>query len=317
LKTSFVCLRAQILHDVSGFKREVDEDAIPLFLHYQYIPAPKTIFKNTFKLLPGHYLLFDGKTLDTASYWELPEMDRNAVNQTISDHHALCTLDELLTRAVSDRLVSDVPLGALLSGGIDSSMVVALMQKVSPGQTRTFSIGFQESGYDEAPWARKVAQYLGCRHTELYVSAQEAMHVIPKLTEIYDEPFADSSAIPTLLVSRLARSKVTVALSGDGGDEQFCGYVRYWTTKIMAQSMVRLPLAMRRALAAVLRRLPSDWVAKCYLPLRQHLPQPLKIANFSDKWEKFIRTLKQTQIQELYRMTISLWSCAETKKTHR
>jgi len=297
-----------------GFTRDVDEEAVPLFLHYQYIPAPKTIFKNTFKLLPGHFLIFDGVTLHTAPYWELPEPDQGTNIKTISYNKALQTLDELLTQAVKDRLVSDVPLGALLSGGIDSSMVVALMQKINSGQTKTFSIGFKESGYDEAPWAKKVAQYLGTQHTEFYVSPDEAMDVIPSLPEIYDEPFADSSAIPTLLVSRLARNKVTVALSGDGGDEQFCGYVRYWSTKIMAESIGHLPVPLRKALAEMLSVLPSDWVGRCYRPLRRHLPQQLKVANFSDKWEKIIRVMHQTRIRELYRMTISLWSESETKK---
>jgi asparagine synthase (glutamine-hydrolysing) len=209
---------------------------------------------------------------------------------------------------VSARLISDVPLGALLSGGIDSSMVVALMQKVSTAPVRTFSIGFNEEGYNEAPWAAKVASHLGTDHTELYVTPQEAMEVIPNLPEIYDEPFADSSAIPTFLVCQLARGDVTVALSGDGGDEQFSGYVRYWSTRAMATSLKRLPASVRRVVGAFLGTIPYRWVERCYLPWRQFLPQRFRVANFPDKWQKLVHLLDQTDIADIYRMTICLWS---------
>ena len=202
------------------FNRDIDPDSVPFFLHYQYIPAPKTIFKHTYKLLPGHYLMYNGKELSSHEYWTLPDRQEGPGRPGSSEDERVEELHDLLTRAVSDRLVSDVPLGALLSGGIDSSVVVALMQKVNTSPVRTFSIGFREPGYNEAPWAARVARHLGTDHTELYVTPREAMDVIPRLPEIYDEPFADSSAIPTFLVSHLTRSYVTVALSGDGGDEQ-------------------------------------------------------------------------------------------------
>jgi asparagine synthase (glutamine-hydrolysing) len=214
---------------LNTFNKDIDPDSIPLFLHYQYVPAPKTIFKHTHKLLPGNYLKYDGQELSNHTYWSPPDVPEAAVSAGIDEAERLQQLDELLTTAVSARLISDVPLGALLSGGIDSSMVVALMQKVSIAPVRTFSIGFNEKGYNEAPWAAEVAKHLGTEHTELYVTPQEAMEVIPSLPDLYDEPFADSSAIPTFLVCQLARSDVTVALSGDGGDEQFAGYVRYWS----------------------------------------------------------------------------------------
>jgi asparagine synthase (glutamine-hydrolysing) len=291
-----------------GFQRDIDPDAIPLFLHYQYIPAPKTIFKNTFKLLPGHYAVFDGQDIRIRSYWEPPHIDRTSKGRDRSEEDVLTELDHFLTQAVSDRLVSDVPLGALLSGGIDSSIVVALMQKVNTSPVRTFSIGFNEPAYNEAPWASKVAKYLGTDHTEFYVTPDEAMDVIPRLPEIYDEPFADSSAIPTFLVSRLARSQVTVALSGDGGDEQFCGYVRYWSTRAMVAAFQRIPGPAKEGLRLVLDKIPPTWVERCYLPWRRFLPQRFRLANFPDKWEKFIKLLGQSRIQDLYRMTICLWS---------
>lgn len=291
-----------------SFERDIDPNAIPLFLHYQYIPAPRTIFKNTYKLLPGHYLVYNDKGLKSHTYWKLPERPGGSEHAYLAENEILEGLDGLLTKAVSDRLISDVPLGALLSGGIDSSMVVALMQKVSTAPVRTFSIGFKEKGYNEAPWAARVAKHLDTDHTELYVTPREAMEVIPRLTEIYDEPFADSSAIPTFLVSQLARSQVTVALSGDGGDEQFAGYVRYWSTQTMADGFQNLFWPVRKSLASTLNRIPVFWVEKFYLPWRRFLPQRFRVANFPDKWQKLIHLMGQTEIPELYRMTICLWS---------
>ena len=293
---------------LKSFKRDIDPDSIPLFLHYQYVPAPKTIFRDTFKLLPGHYLVFNEKHLNSDRYWAPQDQPQSDFSTGNNEEELLSRLDELLTDAVSLRLISDVPLGALLSGGIDSSMVVALMQKVSNAPVRTFSIGFDVEGYNEAPWAAEVAKHLGTDHTELYVTPEEAMKVIPSLPEIYDEPFADSSAIPTFLVSRLARSQVTVALSGDGGDEQFAGYVRYWTTRAMAHGFQRLFLPVRKSMANILGAIPAGFVERCYLPWRQFLPQRFRVANFSDKWQKLIYLLSRTEISELYRMTICLWS---------
>ena len=290
------------------FDRNIEADAIPLFLHYQYIPAPRTIFKDTYKLLPGYYMVFDGGKLDLHPYWCLPELPEDLGSSHPTEQERLEGLDSLLTQAVSDRLVSDVPLGALLSGGIDSSMVVALMQKVNTSPVRTFSVGFREPGYNEAPWASRVAKHLGTDHTEFYVTPREALEVIPRLPEIYDEPFADSSAIPTFLVCSLARSQVTVALSGDGGDEQFAGYVRYWSTQAMVRSFRRLPGSIKRALAGLLGGIPSNWVEKFYLPCREFLPQRFRVVNFPDKWQKLISLMGNAEIRELYRMTICLWS---------
>lgn len=291
-----------------SFDKDIDPDSIPLFLHYQYVPAPRTIFKNTYKLLPGHYLVFNGENLSANRYWALPDEPEGDLSTVNDEEKLLSRLDELLTEAVSARLISDVPLGALLSGGIDSSMVVALMQKASTAPVRTFSIGFDVEGYNEAVWAAEVAKHLGTDHTELYVTPQEAMEVIPSLPDLYDEPFADSSAIPTFLVCRLARSHVTVALSGDGGDEQFAGYVRYWTTQAMVHGFQRLWLPVRKSMAHILGAIPAGFVERCYLPWRQFLPQRFRVANFADKWQKLIYLLNKTEISDLYRMTICLWS---------
>ena len=290
------------------FKRDIDREAIPLFLHYQYIPAPKTIFKNTYKLTPGHYLVYNGDDTISRAFSELPEIANHPQSLRYQEEEKVLELDELLSNVILDHLVSDVPLGALLSGGVDSSVVVALMQKVSTTPIHTFTMGFREQAYNEAPWASKVAKHLGTDHTELYVTPKEALDVIPHLPEIYDEPFADSSAIPTYLVCRLARSQVTVALSGDGGDEQFSGYVRYWSTKAMATGFQALPQPIKKALSLILKGIPSKWVERCYLPLREFFPQRFQVANFPDKWQKLISLMDNTEIEELYRMTICLWS---------
>jgi asparagine synthase (glutamine-hydrolysing) len=296
------------------FERIIDVDALPLFLHYQYVPAPKTIFINTFKLLPGSYLVFADGQASTERYWRLSEKRKKFSPRSLKIDDYVAELDNLLTDAVTDRLISDVPLGALLSGGIDSSIVAALMQKTSTSRVKTFSIGFNEADYNEADWAARVARHLGTDHTEFYVSPREALDVIPGLPEIYDEPFADASAVPTYLVSRLTRSRVTVALSGDGGDEQFAGYVRYWSTREMYRVFQHLPEDARRFAFSFLKMLPEKLLAAGYSPLRKILPQRFRVANFIEKWNKLISLLKEKQTSELYRMTICLWAKDELSK---
>ena len=309
--TLFFASELKALMAFGKIAQEVNPDSIPLYLHYQYIPAPKTIFRNTYKLLPGHFLIYNGGRANTKEFWKFPDLSEDKTRSGSDEEECLQRLDDLLTTAVSDRLISDVPLGALLSGGIDSSVVVALMQKISSKPARTFSIGFKEQGYNEAPWAARVARHLETEHTELYVTADDAINVIPHLPDFYDEPFADPSAIPTFLVSQLTRQQVTVALSGDGGDEQFCGYVRYWTTKSMAEGFNRFPLPLKKILANILGFIPPTWVENCYLPLHNFLPQRLRMANFPDKWQKFLKLMLQTRISDLYRMTICHWSDSE------
>jgi len=298
-----------------SFRRDIDPEAIPLFLHYQYIPAPRTIFKDTYKLAPGQCLRFNGRELSVETFSELPNMGGQPQPlQNYAIDERADELDELLTTVISDHMVSDVPLGALLSGGIDSSLVVAFMQKVSTLPIRTFTMGFEDKGYNEAIWASKVAEHLGTDHTELYVTAKEALAVIPRLPEIFDEPFADSSAIPTFMICRLARSQVKVALSGDGGDEQFSGYVRYWSTRAMAHFFGRLPESLRKAFPLFLRAVPPQVVERLYLSVRDLLPQRFRVANFPDKWQKLINQMENTEVQELYRMTINLWSEKEVRE---
>lgn len=291
------------------FPRNVNRESVASFLHYQYIPAPQTIFRDTCKLPPGNILEYDGNGLEIRPFWSLPLPSSSfAATRDFDEKSVLQTLDDLVSTAVSDRLVSDVPIGALLSGGIDSSVVVALMQKNMSSAVKTFSIGFSEENYNEAPWANKVAHYLGTDHTELYLEPGRALDMVPRLPEIYDEPFADPSALPTYLVSCLTKSYVTVALSGDGGDEQFGGYARYWATHYLHQKMRHVPVNIRVPISRALACLSPATVAEIYNRCLDYLPKKLQVTNFQDKWEKLIRQLTQGSIIELYRMAVCIWS---------
>jgi asparagine synthase (glutamine-hydrolysing) len=215
-----------------NFNAEVDRGSLSLFLRYNSLPAPYSIYKGIFQLQPGCILRIPSPAARTASpeaYWSFREVaERGMHNPLVADDgEAVDQLESLLREAVRLRMIADVPLGAFLSGGVDSSTIVAMMQAQSSRPVRTFSIGFDEDGFDEAGHAKAVAARLGTEHTELYVSAADAQAVIPRLPEIYDEPFADASQIPTFLVSQLARRSVTVSLSGDGADELFAGYPHY------------------------------------------------------------------------------------------
>lgn len=237
---------------VPGVPRDIDPAAVDEFLAYQYVPHPNTIFRGIRKLPPAHYAVFDGSTLQVEAYWR---PDFNLVDRrSYRDHQAL--LRERLTAAVEKRLQSDVPLGAFLSGGVDSSIVAGLMSRLMKEPVRTFSIGFPVPEYDETSYARQVAASIGSVHQEFRVEPS-AVEVLPKLAWHYDEPFSDSSAIPTYYVSRLTREQVTVALTGDGGDELFAGYDRYKAVRL-GSWIDACPAAWRRALAAAAGRLPDS-----------------------------------------------------------
>jgi asparagine synthase (glutamine-hydrolysing) len=211
------------------FKREIEPGSVALLMRHNYIPAPWSIFKKTYKLEPANFLCFDLTDLSRAPqkkcYWQ-PDLrwDKTLTSEGVHEQ-----LLPLLKDVIADQMISDAPLGAFLSGGIDSSTIVALMQQQASNPVKTFSVGFNVAGFNEAEHAKAVAKHLGTEHTEYYVEPQDALHIIPLLPDIYDEPFADSSQIPTYMVSRMTRQKVTVALSGDGGDELFAGYSRYAT----------------------------------------------------------------------------------------
>src|SRR5262249_35078085 len=242
---------------------EIDRDALTAFMRFNYIPAPHSIYRNIHKLAPGAILELDGRREPRVErYWTLDDTIRQARRNpfTGDDAEAEEALASLLGDAVERRMIADVPLGAFLSGGVDSSTVVALMQSRSARPVRTFSIGFEEEEYNEARYAKAVAQHLGTDHTELYVTHDEARDVIPRLCEMYDEPFADSSQIPTYLISALTRRYVTVALSGDGGDELFCGYNRYFHALSIRPYVSTVPFWLRRVGSAAVRAIPpATW----------------------------------------------------------
>jgi asparagine synthase (glutamine-hydrolysing) len=248
---------------VPGWRGEIDRDALASFLRYSYVPSPNSIYRGINKLAPGTLLeIGEGGEVKQATYWSLSEVaERGQVSLLdVADGTAQEMLETLLADAVRRRMVADVPLGMFLSGGIDSSTVSALMQANSSRPIRTFSIGFREPAYDEAAHAREIASHLGTDHTELYVTAAEAQAVIPKLPHIYDEPFADSSQIPTYLVSAMTRRHVTVALSGDGGDEVFAGYNRYGQGLALAKAARLLPRSLRAELGGAIAYVsPSTW----------------------------------------------------------
>jgi asparagine synthase (glutamine-hydrolysing) len=256
------------------FDGEIDREALSDFVSLTYIPAPRSIYRNIFKLEPACILTIDeigarqklssppaigeSGAVRATRYWDYREIVGEGLDRPYDNEaEALAALDRSLEQAIRGQAVADVPVGAFLSGGIDSSTVVALYQKYSSTPVRTFSIGFEEAGYDEARDAGAVAAYLGTEHEEHYVTAGEARNIVPILPTIYDEPFADSSQIPTYLVSRFARHQVTVALTGDGGDELFAGYNRHFLVPAMWRNLRRIPMPVRK-LAKLGARLPQS-----------------------------------------------------------
>ena len=286
---------------------EVDRCALATYLRLGYVPAPFTIYRGVNKLPPGTILTArEGGKPTISSYWSLDDIALNAQGSRFpgNEDEATDALDTLLRDAVGRRMVADVPLGAFLSGGIDSSTVVALMQAQSSRPVRTFSIGFSESGYDEAKNAATVARHLGTEHTELYASPKLALDVIPHLPDMYDEPFADSSQVPTYLVSKMTREHVTVALSGDGGDELFGGYTRYFRSEIPWRAIEATPRPLRNLAAYGVRALsPSTWSA-----LGSIIPEPRRPGQFGDKMHKLAGVLAGApEASPFYQHVMSLW----------
>lgn len=285
---------------------EVDRNAVSAFMRHNYIPGPYSIYRNVQKLQPGHILRIAAGSPEPIieAYWSLDgAVDKGTANPFLGgDTEAVNALEELLTDAVTRRMISDVPLGAFLSGGIDSSTVAALMQANSDRPIQTFSIGFNEDGFDEAVHAKAVAKHLGAHHTELYVTPDEAQSVIPKLPHYYDEPFADSSQIPTYLVSAMTRRHVTVALSGDGGDELFTGYNRYFQARKMGRMLSLAPAILRSAASAGICAFPPAFWDRVFklVPPSKRPPQA------GDKMHK-LATVLNTDRDGFYRRIISHW----------
>ncbi len=291
------------LRAVDGWQPEVDRDAIAGFLRFNYIPAPRSIYRNVFKLPPGSLLsLRPGEDPAVARYWTMADVIRQERTE-VTDEWAIGAAEGLMRDAIRRRMIADVPLGALLSGGVDSTTVAALMQAESDAPIRTFTIGFENTAYDEAEDARAVAAHIGSDHTELYLSANRARDLIPQLPDWYDEPFADSSALPTRLVSQLARKDVTVALSGDGGDEVFFGYNRYIAAEDAWRRMSLMSGWQRRLFAAAAESLSVGvWDL-----LARVIPAERRPRMLGDKMHKLAAVFRQSDENAIYRRLVSQW----------
>jgi asparagine synthase (glutamine-hydrolysing) len=293
-----------------GFSAEIDRDALALYMRHNYVPAPWSIYRGIHKLPPGTLLRVSATgTAEPTAYWSARDSaDAGLAHPFVGDdREAVDELERLLRQSIAGQSLADVPLGAFLSGGIDSSVVVALMQSMARQPVKTFTIGFHESGYNEAEHAKAVATHLGTEHTELYVTSRQAMDVIPLLPALYDEPFADSSQIPTYLVSALARQHVTVSLSGDGGDELFGGYNRYFWAMRLWQRLGRLPQPLRRALAAIaLAPSPAAW-DRLFRLVGPLLPTSLRYTNPGDKLHKSATLFAARQPEAIYQRLVSHW----------
>ena len=239
------------------FDRAVDEEAAALYAQFRYVPSPFSIYRGAKKLEPGTILTISAGGTRSTTYWSaIDTAERAAANRFHgSDDEAIDEMERVIADSISLRMIADVPLGVFLSGGVDSSLVAAIMQRQQPAPIHTFTIGFEDARFDEAPFGRAVAQHIGSRHVELYVSVDDALGVATDMPRLYDEPFADTSAIPTYLVSRLARQTVTVALSGDGGDELFAGYHHHFLGRRLQRRISTVPRLVRRPLGHALRLL--------------------------------------------------------------
>jgi asparagine synthase (glutamine-hydrolysing) len=288
------------------WKPELDRNVLAAYLRHAYVPGPDSIYRGVQKLEPGTMLVVgDDGTPELRRYWSLDDAVRTGRVEplNLSDKEATDRLEELLGDAVERRMIADVPLGAFLSGGVDSSCVVALMQACNKGAVKTFTLGFKENGYDEAEHAAKVARHLGTEHTELYVEPADALRIIPRLAEMFDEPFADPSQIPTFLISELTRRKVTVVLSGDGGDELFGGYNRYLLMARLWRYLERVPGPLCSAAARMILAVPPslwDKLMACFPPASD-------LAQAGDKLHKLAALLDSKNPDELYLRLISHW----------
>lgn len=296
---------------VEAFGRDLDPAAVAAYLRFGFVPTPLTIFRGAWKLAPGTFSRFRfGQPVRSGTYWSIRRVAHRGKRRlrTRPAEHLVSELDELLRDAVSRRMIADVPVGVFLSGGIDSATVTALMQAQSARPVETFSIGFHERRYDEAVAAAALARHLGTEHRQQYVSAEEARTVLPHLAEVYDEPFADATQIPTLLVSHLARKSVTVALSGDGGDEVFAGYKHYSAIRTLSSVFSAVPRPLRKPAGALLTGVPGGWWDAALALAEPILPAWGRNQRHGEKIHKVGALLSRGCLQDdLYWGSISLW----------
>ena len=291
-----------------NFDNEINENIIPLYLKYNYIPEPYSIYKNIYKLKPGSFITIlcnnKSKNIEEKDYWSLINNSYSNNISKITDREAINEFEILIQNSVSKQKLSDVPIGSFLSGGIDSSLITAIMQSQSRNPINTFTIGFNDKNYDESYYANKIAKHLGTNHNQWIVEPTDVFSMIPSLSEIYDEPFADSSQIPTYLVSKFAKKKVTVCLSGDAGDELFGGYNRYiWLSKIHS-----IPIPIRNILSFSINRLsPTVW-SKILNSFNPITPKKFKINMPGDRLHKLGNLLKTSSYEDTYNNFVSTWN---------
>jgi asparagine synthase (glutamine-hydrolysing) len=291
---------------------EISREATEEYFRYGYVPSPLSIYQGLKKLPPGHFVQINPATgnekLET--YWQLESFALAGEERPLklSDQELKAELDLLLRKVVKEQMASDVPLGAFLSGGVDSSLVVSLMQAQSSRPVQTFSIGFTEAGFNEADHAKAVAAHLGTAHTELYVSPGDALAVIPQLATIYDEPFSDASQIPTFLVAQLAKTRVTVALSGDGGDESFAGYNRHQHIPKLWRRFAQVPRVLRQGSASVLSRVPNGLLEFLLRPATGTHSLPI------EKFHKILNVADSRGPIEMYAKLLTLWGDADVSR---
>ena len=291
-------------HKHLNFDKKINKDALFLYMQFGYIPEPYSIFENTYKLKAGHYIEIDLKLkkLEEKKYWDVLDF-YSKPKLNISENEAIEKVEELLKSSFDYRMISDVPVGVFLSGGYDSSTVAAIIQNGRKEKINTFTIGFKEKGYDEAPYAKEVAKYLGTNHTEYYCTQKDALDIIPKLCKIYDEPFGDSSSIPTTLVSQLAKKHVSVSLSADGGDEVFSGYDKYTTTLNFYKKLSLIHNKLKPLIHFTMDRVNPE-----YIPLLNNT------YNFTTRYEKVKNILKAKNITEAMKYSSEYFIEIERKK---
>jgi asparagine synthase (glutamine-hydrolysing) len=299
-----------------SFNKEINIDATAAYMQYGYVPTPHCIFKHTYKLKPGHFIKFNLVTqkIIVEQYWNIYDA-YNKPSLKINFEEAKVETEKILTNAFQYRMVSDVPVGVFLSGGYDSTCVTALLQKNSTGKIKTFTIGVPDAGLNEAPYAKEIAAHLGTDHTEYYCTEKEALEIVPQLPFYYDEPFADSSAIPTTLVSRIAREKVTVALSADAGDEIFAGYNRYDYIMRYGKNFNRIPPVLRKGTAAMMNAIPANSIPvlnKKYLFHSRYEKVKSLLKNPSEQniLMSLTRQMDDSDIASLFKLPIKILSSA-------
>ncbi len=298
------------LHAGLSDRLNIDTDSLGEFFHYGYISAPRSIYKDVHKLEPGCFLKISHElNIEHQRYWDMEIFEESRA--PLTEEAYIDELEDIMIDAFKKRLIADVPVGVFLSGGVDSSLVTAILAKHSGADIKTFTIGFNEKNYDESPWARMIADYLGTTHTQEIVTPNHARTILPLWPEIYDEPFGDISGIPTTIVSQLTRRHVKVSLSADGGDELFCGYHRYWVMKRLGKTLSGLPASIPRLAGKIIGILGVDTVSN----LSQVFPK-LRLPAIKDRFRKFQAVLKNWQggVSSAYPFALAYWLPDEIRK---